>query len=75
MAGNGEVLFQAATNKHQTLLYGTRASQSPRAAPEERLSDGHGLCACFAMFNIIGGVDTARGRCCGSGRIPPRSLP
>ena len=80
-AGSREVLFQAATNKLQTFLDGTKASWSPRAAPEERLSDCHGLCACFAMFNVIGGlhaarrVDSAGGRCCGSERAPPYSLP
>jgi hypothetical protein len=73
IAGSREVLFQAATNIIQTLLNGTKASQSPRAAPEERLSDWHGLCACFAMFNVIGGVDPARRRCCGSERAPPCS--
>ena len=61
MAGSREVLFQAATNKLQTYLDGTQASQSPRAAPEERLSDWHGLCACFAMFNVIGGAFTPLG--------------
>jgi hypothetical protein len=39
MAGSRKVLFQAATNKLQTFLDGTKASWSPRAAPEERLSD------------------------------------
>jgi hypothetical protein len=73
IAGSRKVLFQAATNKLQTHLVGTQASQSPRAAPEERLSDWHGLCACFAMFNVIGGVDAARRRCCGSERVPPCS--
>jgi hypothetical protein len=73
IAGSREVLFQAETNRRQTSLDGTKASWSPRAAPEERLSDWHGLCACFDMFNVIGGVDDARRRCCGSERVPPCS--